>query len=108
MIIALINGKKAIPSTSSDIKIVLDNPYIKKAEEKTMEIVFPLDIPENKLVFGPLNRLDTSFYIPEYDDCRLIADNIVVIHGVGTVTSVTNTEIKLQILQGKSLLNFKE
>lgn len=108
MIIALINGKKAIPSTSSDIKIVLDNPYIKKAEEKTMEIVFPLDIPENKLVFGPLNRLDTSFDIPEYDDCRLIADNIVVIHGVGTVTSVTNTEIKLQILQGKSLLNFKE
>ena len=108
MIIALINGKKAIPSTSSDIKIVLDNPYIKKAEEKTMEIVFPLDIPENRLVFGPLNRLDTSFDIPEYDDCRLIADNIVVIHGVGTVTSVTNTEIKLQILQGKSLLNFKE
>ena len=42
MICAYINGKIAYPVADSDIKITLQNPFIKDGEEKTMEVVFPL------------------------------------------------------------------
>lgn len=107
MIIAYINGKKAYPITNSSIKITLQNPFIKDGDEKTMEVVFPLDIPENREVFGPLNRLDTSFLCDDFEDCRLMADNFEVIRGVGTITSITDKEVKIQILAGKSYLKYK-
>lgn len=81
MICAYINGKPAYPVANNNIKITLQNPFIKDGDEKTMEIVFPLDIPENRAVFGALNRLDTSFLCEEFEDCRLIADNYEVVRG---------------------------
>ena len=107
MICAYINGKIAFPVAESDIKITLQNPFIKDGDEKTMEVVFPLDIPENREVFGPLNRLDTSFEFEDFEDCRLMADNYEVIRGKGTVTSVNNKEVKIQFLAGKSYLRYK-
>ena len=107
MICAYINGKIAYPIAESDLKIVLQNPFIKDGDEKTMEVVFPLDIPENRSVFGALNRLDTTFENDDFDDCRLVADNFEVVSGKGTITSVTNTEVKIQILAGKSYLRYK-
>ena len=107
MICAYINGKIAYPVADSDIKITLQNPFIKDGEEKTMEVVFPLDIPENREVFGAMNRMDTTFEFEDYEDCRLVADNLEVVRGKGTVTSVTNKEVKIQILAGKSYLRYK-
>lgn len=107
MICAYINGKIAYPIAESDLKIVLQNPFIKDGDEKTMEVVFPLDIPENREVFGAINRLDTTFENDDFDDCRLVADNFEVVSGKGTITSVTNTEVKIQILAGKSYLRYK-
>ena len=106
MIIAYINGKVAYPATSSSVKIKLDNPFIKDGEEKSMEIVFPMDLPENRLAFGPLNRLDTAFENADIDNCALLVDNIEVIRGTGTITSVSESEVKLQILSGKNYLNY--
>lgn len=107
MICAYINGKPAYPVANNNIKITLQNPFIKDGDEKTMEIVFPLDIPENRAVFGALNRLDTSFLCEEFEDCRLIADNYEVVRGKGTITSITDKEVKIQILAGKSYLRYK-
>ena len=108
MIIAYINGKVAYPATSSSVKIKLDNPFIKDGEEKSMEIVFPMDLPENRLAFGPLNRLDTAFENADIDNCALLVDNIEVIRGTGTITSVSESEVKLQIHSGKNFLNYRE
>ena len=47
MIICYINKKQAYPA-QSDIKITLQNPFIKDGDDKTMEVVFPMDIPENR------------------------------------------------------------
>ena len=107
MICAYINGKIAFPVAESDIKITLQNPFIKDGDEKSMEVVFPLNIPENREVFGPLNRLDTSFEFEDFEDCRLMADNYEVIRGKGTVTSVNNNEVKIQFLAGKTYLRYK-
>lgn len=107
MIRAFINGKEACPSATNDIKIVLDNPYIKKSEEKTMDVAFPIDIPENRAVFGSINRLDTKFETAVLEDCCLVANNIEVIRGRGTITSVTEKEVRVQILAGKSSARYK-
>ena len=107
MIVCYINGRVAIPAAKSDIKVTLQNPFIKDGDEKTMEVIFPMDIPQNAAAFGVLNRLDTSFESEDFEDCRLMADNIEVIHGKGTITSITPSEVKIQILAGKSYLRYK-
>lgn len=107
MIICYINNKAAYPAVNSDIKITLLNPFIKDGDEKSMEVVFPMDIPENREIFGALNRLDTHFKMDNYENCRLISGGIEIINGTGTITSVTEKEVKLQILAGKSYLKFK-
>ena len=108
MICAYINGKIAYPAAQRDIKVTLLNPFIKDGDEKTMELVFPMSLPENREVFGALNRLDTGFETEDFADCRLLADNFEVINGVGTITGITEDEVKLQILAGKSYLRYKE
>ncbi len=107
MIVCYINGQMAMPAAQSDIKVTLQNPFIKDGDEKTMEVVFPLDIAQNAAVFGAINRLDTSFESEDFEDCRLVADNIEVIRGKGTITSITQEEVKIQILAGKSYLRYK-
>ncbi len=107
MICCFINGKVAYPSASNDIKVTLLNPFVKDGDEKTMEVIFPMDIAENREIFGSLNRLDTSFAMDDFESCRLVADNIEVISGKGTVTQVTEVEVKLQILAGRSYLRYK-
>ena len=107
MITCYINKQVAYPAAQSDIKITLLNPFIKDGDEKSMEIVFPMDIPENRSIFGAINRLDTHFRQDNFDDCRLSVDGIEIIHGTGRITSVTNKEVKLQILSGKSYLRYK-
>ena len=108
MITCYINKKIAYPSTLNDVKITLLNPFIKDGDEKTMEVVFPMDIPENRAIFGVINRLDTHFQQENFEDCILLADGQVVIQGTGTITSVTEREVKLQILCGKTYLRFKD
>ena len=108
MIVCYINKRATYPAAQSDIKVTLLNPFIKDGDEKTMEVVFPLSIAENMEFFGPLNRLDTHFSMDTFDECRLVADGIEIISGKGTVTSVTNTEVKLQIMCGKTYLRFRE
>ena len=107
MITCYINKQLCYPASQSNVKITLQNPFVKDGDEKTMEVVFPMSIPENRLIFGAVNRLDTHFSLPDYDDVRLLADGVEVISGKGTVTSVTATEVKLQILSGKSYLRYK-
>ena len=107
MIIAYINGHAAYPSSQGDVKIDLQNPYIKDGDEKTMELVFPLAIPENREVFGNIERLDTSSESEDFENVRLMAEGLLIIEGIGTITQITPVEIRLQILSGKSYLRYK-
>ncbi|MBQ3700813.1 MAG: hypothetical protein II886_13065 [Prevotella sp.] len=107
MVQCFIDGKVAVPRLADNIKLTLENPYIKEKDSYTYDIVFPLDIAENVLVFGARGRLDTSKRIRQFDDCILTVDNITVIRGVGTVTAVNQDELKLQILAGASSLRYR-
>ena len=100
MIECTINGQRAFPSIQNSIKITLENAYLKDRDEWTMEIVFPMNIHENSVIFRHCNRLQVSRRVQKYDECRLYADKSLIIGGVGIVTSVSETEVKLQIKSG--------
>lgn len=107
MIKCFINGMVTYPTIQEQIKVIIHNPFIKDDDEKTMEIIFPISIPENRAVFGSICRLDTHFRMENFEDCRLMSDWQEIIRGIGTITSVTEKEVKLQILSGKNKLRYK-
>lgn len=107
MIKCYINGKVAYPTIQGQIKVSLHNPFIKDDDEKTMEITFPISVPENRDVFGSICRLDTHFMMENYEDCRLTVNGLEIIRGIGTITSITEKEVKLQILSGKNKIRYK-
>lgn len=108
MINCYINGTEAYPKLTDKIKITKENPFIKERDSYTYEIAFPMNIIANRRIFGNMQRPDVKKGTAIYKNCMLYADNILVIGGVGTVTSITNQEVKLQIVSGKGALKYKE
>lgn len=106
MIECTIDGVKALPDTSNKIKVTYENPYVKDSGSYTYEISFPLAIDRNKECFGHVERLDVKKQLPSYEDCKLFVDNRLIILGKGTVKSITNTLLKLQIVGGASRIKY--
>lgn len=106
MIYCTIDGKEAYPATSENIKVTLENQYIKDSGSYTYDVSFPLDIPENRLVFGNVQRMDVRKGIADFETCRLYAGNRLVMSGKGTVTAITPETVKLQIVGGKSKIKY--
>lgn len=107
MIQCYIDGKLAVPTLKDSIKLVRENPYIKEKDSYTFDVSFPLDIPQNRAVFGALNRLDTTKRVRKFNNCILTADNVTVVRGIGTVTEISGNEVKLQILGGASSVRYR-
>ena len=89
------------------IKITKENPFLHDKDAKTLDVEFPLYIAENRMVFGPIHRVDTSKKRDAFTDCRLIVDNIPVISGTGRVSEVTQDCVKLQILSGNNSVRYR-
>lgn len=102
----LINGHRAIPTGS--VKVTLENQRVKSSGEYTYDISFPLDMPENIEAFGLMGRVDVSKAVLEdFDDCKFFGANQLLVVGTGTVTGITDTTLKLQIVGGKSSLSYR-
>ena len=106
MIECIINGVVTYPDTSNKIKVTYENPYVKDSGSYTYEISFPLAVDRNKQCFGHIERLDVSKQMPSYDDCKLYVDNRLIISGKGTVKSITNDILKMQIVSGASCIKY--
>lgn len=106
MIECIINGVVTYPDTSNKIKVTYENPYVKDSGSYTYEISFPLAVDRNKQCFGHVERLDVSKQMPSYDDCKLYVDNRLIISGKGTVKSITNDILKMQIVSGASRIKY--
>lgn len=108
MIQCHINGKIGYPDIKSEIKVTKENPYLKNGGSYTMDVSFPMSIPENAALFANLHRMDVSKAdLKSYDDCALYVDNLLLVRGSGRVTEVTETTVKLQILGGYRDLKYK-
>lgn len=106
MIECIIDGVKALPDTSNKIKVTYENPYVKDSGSYTYEISFPLAIDRNKKCFGHVERLDVNKQLPSYEDCKLYVDNLLVMSGKGSVKSINNETLKLQIIGGASRIKY--
>lgn len=100
-----IGDKRVYPKLGQSIKVVYANTAVTKSESFTMVISFPVDNADNSLVFGFVGRLDVSKKVVYYENVRLYSNGSLVIEGRGTVISVSDQELKLQVLQGRSAMN---
>ena len=99
MIECIINGSKTFPSLSAGLKIVVENPAMRNKSSYTYDIIFPWNIVANVRFFSMLGSMAVSVKHREYENCSLVVDNRVIFSGKGIVTGVSNTEVKMQIVQ---------
>lgn len=102
MTYATINGKKAYPATGTNIKLVIENPFMKQQGNHTYQVTFPLDIPENRRVFGNVNRIEVSRHVNKYEDCALFSGNKCLLRGSASVLGYSDDSIRLQFLGSAS------
>ena len=108
MITCIINGHRAYPISTSSIKVTYANQYVTDDGEYTYDITFPMDILANREIFKNVSRFEVAKNIAKYDDCKLYVDSRIIMSGVGTILSVNQIEVKLQIVGGKSRIKFNE
>lgn len=108
MITCIINGHRAYPISTSSIKVTYANQYVTDDGEYTYDITFPMDILDNREIFKNVSRFEVAKNIAKYDDCKLYVDSRIIMSGVGTILSVNQNEVKLQIVGGKSRIKFNE
>ena len=102
----LVNGREAVLKANASFEYVSENPLFTEAEDYTMEIVFPMkDCPQNILIFGPLHVDGVD--IPKVSfPCEMQDGGHFSKSGILTITSVSDTEVKGQFLEGMSQQNF--
>ena len=108
MITCVINGRAAYPAASQSIKLTYANQYVTDDGEYSYDINFPMSIMDNRRVFHNVSRFDVSKVTQKFNDCKLYVSGRLILSGVGTVISVTEAEIKLQIVGGKSRIKFND
>jgi len=103
-----INGMNAIVKTGTQIKFTRENPFFSEAGDYTLDVVLPLaGCPQNQRIFGAVHRPEVSKKALLRRDFSFVlwADGLSLT-GRAAVTSVSQEEAKIQLLAGKSALNF--
>lgn len=103
-----IDGQEVFSKSGTTIKVVKNNPFLTKSGTATYDISLPLSVAENRQVFGHLDRIDVAKRSRSFNDCVVIVDNTVVVRGTGVLTSITNEEVKVQIVSGYSETRYKQ
>lgn len=106
MIQCIINGHKAYPTSTSSIKVTYANQYVTDDGEYTYDITFPMNILANREIFKNVSRFEVRKKLAKYDDCKLYCNGLLIMNGIGTVLSVNQKEVKLQLLGGKSRVKY--
>ena len=97
-----INNQTAEIKKGTTIKLTRVNPYFADQGDYTLEVQLPLrGCPTNLAIFGPRNHPATTQYphIGEQYTMQLIAPPLQL-EGTATVTSITETEVKVQLKSG--------
>lgn len=103
MVQLFLDGTEIFPDASMSIKVTKENPYFTLSDSYTLDVSVPLDIYENKVFFGHLERTEKKKEYREYD-AKLVVGNKTILHGQARMTQSTNKEVKLQLTTGVSAL----
>lgn len=107
MIKLMIDGKVAVLKAGTSFKLTRMNPYFEDQGDFTFEVQLPLDgCAENLAIFGALHRTEVGVagWANVELPMHLIAPPVDVV-GVAKVMTVTDAEVKVQLLAGKSAVN---
>ena len=100
-----INNQLAAIKKGSSFDYVAENRYFSGADSYTLAITFPLkDCPQNIAIFGHINRKDVQAENLLFN-CE-IRDKAFVQYGSITITEISETEVKCQFLEGRSVQNY--
>lgn len=100
-----INQQRVFFREGTSLKLTVENSFFQNKGSYTLDVAFPLDIPQNRKVFGAINRIDVSKRQQQFDS-TLIVDSRLVFKGTARITNVNASEVKLQLLSGNSRVNF--
>jgi len=103
----IIDGKKAVLKEGSSFEYVSENRSFSDADDYTLSISLPLaGCPENIEIFGHIDRMDALGRHLVFD--ALIQDSLFSKRGVVTVVEATDSDVKCQFLEGRSVQNFMD
>ena len=107
MLTLYLNSKPAVLKAQTEIKLTRENPLFTDSGDYTFEVSLPLDgCAENLAIFGALHRAEVGkgAWLGKRLRALLVAMPLRV-EGTAVVTSVTDAEVKVQLLGGRSALN---
>lgn len=100
-----IDHQRVFFKENTSLKLTIENTFFEDAGSYTLDVVFPLDIEQNRKVFGVINRFDVSKRCRTFD-AMIIAGSKVIFKGTAKITNVNASEVKLQLLSGNSRVKF--
>lgn len=101
----LVNGKPAYIKKGSSFQFIAENRHFTGSDNYSLSITFPLKgCAENIEIFGNIHRTDIDAGVVNYD-CTII-DRKFSKSGMLTVTGISETEVKAQFLEGRSVQNY--
>lgn len=102
-----INNKLCDLPSNLNFTLVSENLFFSDASDFTLDIELPITpLSNNARIFNNINRTDKSINTLTYN-AKLIVDNKTILNGSATIVSISNNSITIQILQGRSELNYK-
>ena len=100
-----INQQRVFFKEDTKLKLTIENTFFEDAGSYTLEVVFPLDIEQNRKVFGVINRMEVTKRYQKYE-ALITVDSKLVFKGTAKITNISETEVKLQFLSGNSNVKF--
>lgn len=104
-----LNNRPVVLKKDTQFKLTRENAMLTDSGDYTFDVTLPLKgCRENILALGAIHRMEVS-KVPlsssEYA-FQLLADELSI-EGTAVITSVTDAEVKLQLLAGRSETNFR-
>lgn len=101
-----LDNRNAVLPHNISIKLVKENPYFTKSSSYTFDITLPLEgCPENLMIFKHINRHDVSKN-QQTLKAKLIVDCKCLLDGTAVVKSISEKDVKVQLVSGNSEFNF--
>lgn len=107
MLTLYLNSKPAVLKAQTEIKLTRENPLFTDSGDYTFEVSLPLEgCAENLAIFGALHRAEVGKGAWLGKRLRALLVSLPLrVEGTAVVTSVTDAEVKVQLLGGRSALN---
>ncbi len=101
-----LDNTEIVIDKSQTIKIFKENPYFTLSDTYSLDISIPMDIYQNRVFFGNIQRIGVKKDKVTFD-AKLYYNNKKVIFGESRITRSDKDKVKIQITCGISALKMK-